>query len=482
MPSNQSSVAVPQPEQLTLEEVELVHERTMTILSKIGIRVDHEEAREILADHGATVEEATVTLPRSLVEDCIESAPSSFTLHARNPDNDVQVGEGDPVTAPAYGPPNVRTYEDGRRPSTLDDYETLVKLAHSEDVIRCVGYNCCEPNDVDQEVKHVEMVERSLRLSDKPVMSSNYGADRARATMTMAGIANGDPDLEKPYVVGLANSVPPRRWDEKMTGGLLEHARHGQPVVVAPGVMASASGPATLAGTLALTNANSLFGVVMTQVVQEGAPVVYGCPSSNIDVRYGSFAIGSPEGGLAISFTGQMGRYYDLPTRSGGALTDSKTVDDQAGAESMRQLSLTMQADVDFVLHAAGILESYSTVSPEKFVLDCERLRHLERFRAGYDLTEESFALDLIEEVAPDDHFLNRRHTLEHSKSEFYFSELFDRQSHSDWQDDGEPDAFERGHERVQTLLDEYERPAMPSDVERDLDSFTTVEIERIRE
>jgi trimethylamine--corrinoid protein Co-methyltransferase len=316
------------------------------------------------------------------------------------------------------------------------------------------------------------MLLRNLTLSDMPPGGSTYGADRAKACIEMVGIANDDPELSKPYMGAVANSVSPRTWDTKMTGGLLEYAKHGQPVVASPAVMAAASGPATLAGAMALANAEILAGVTMTQLANPGTPVVYGLPSSNVDVRYGSFAIGSPEGSLFVSFAGQMARHYGIPSRAGGGLTDAKTMDDQQGTEAMLQLMTTMLSGVNYVLHAAGVLDSYSTASPEKFVLDCDRIRYVERMREGFELSEETFALDLIREVEPGDHFLNKRHTLDHCKTEFLIPEIYDRDSYDNWEGDGGKSAYELAHERVGDLVDAYERPPMDADVEADLKRY----------
>jgi trimethylamine--corrinoid protein Co-methyltransferase len=223
---------------------------------------------------------------------------------------------------------------------------------------------------------------------------------------------------------------------------------------------------------MALANAEILMGIVIVQLRNPGTPVVYGLPSSNIDVRYGSFSIGSPEGALFVSFAGQMGRFYDIPSRAGGCLNDSKTIDDQGGTESAFQLLNTRLSDLDFVHHAAGILDSYSTVSPEKFVLDCDRIRYVERFADGFALDEESFALDLIADVDPGDHFLNQRHTLEHSKREFLIPEIYDHKSYDDWESAGQKTAYECARERVDELLDAYERPAIDPEVEDELRDF----------
>ena len=196
------------------EDAAVVHEASMRLVEERGVRLDDERARELVAAAGGTVhEDGVVTLPRDLVERNVGRAPPQFTLHARNPDNDVVVGDGGPVRAPGYGPANVRTYGDGRRRARLADYETLVKLAQLESAIDCTGYNVCDPADVPEDVKHLEMVRRSLTLTDQPVMGATYGRERARSCLELVGIAMDDPDLSRPCVAGLVNTVPPRGRD-----------------------------------------------------------------------------------------------------------------------------------------------------------------------------------------------------------------------------------------------------------------------------
>lgn len=467
--------------QIPEEGLDEIHKKSLDIIENLGIQVLNEKGKSLLLENGGTVHDNDiVTLPRSLVENSIESVPEEFTLHARNPDNNVTVGGDDNIYAPIYGPANIRKYGKGRRASTLQDYENLLKLVQMEGPVNNTGYTICEPNDVDESVKHIEMVKRNLEFTDLSIMGSNYGADRAKASIEMAGIVNEDPDLSKPYIVGLANSPPPRRWDNKMIGGLLEYAKYGQPIIIAPVVMAGASGPATMAGAMALQNANILMGVVMTQLQNPGAPVLYGVPATNVDMRYGSFSAGTPEGGMFVTFAGQMGRYYGIPTRAGGGMTDSKTVDAQSGAESMLQLTVSMLSDIDFQLLAAGYLESANTVSMEKFVLDVDKIRYLNRYESGFEINEETFALDLIEEVDADGHFLNQSHTLKHSTEEFLIPEVFDRKSHDTWEDEGEKDAYTRAHERVEQLLEEYEKPPMPEDIQTELNQYASEAINEI--
>ena len=459
-------------DRLDEEGMEAIHEASMYIIEELGIQVKHDEAIEYFEEAGATVEDDyLVKADRSLIEDKVAEAPESFTLHARNPDNNLEIGGGDTFRAPGYGAPNIRTFEDGRRSSTIEDYEMFMKLAQEEDVINSTGYNAAEPNDIDQEVKHLEMVKRSLEFTDLPVMVSTYGQDRTEPTLEMVGIAVGDEDLSKTYAAGLVNTVPPRTLDKAMTGGLVSLAKHGQAPVVSSFIQAGASGPGTMAGAVALANAENLMGITLTQLINPGNPVVYGVPASNLDMRYGSLSIGSAESALFANFAGTMGRYYGVPSRGGGGLTDSKTVDYQAGFESFLVNAAAEFSGVDFVLHSAGILESYSTISPEKFVLDAEALRFLDRFQGGYEINEEMLALDIVEDISPDDHFLGESHTLKYAGKEFLIPEVVDKRSHGDWKGDGEKSAFEMGHDRVQELLDSYSKPELDEDTQEALNA-----------
>ena len=479
-------------ERLDAASVEAVHEASMHIVEEVGIRLDHERAQSVVEDSGGSVDaDGVATLPRELVVEAVGRAPRTFTLHGRDPDKSVTVGDGTPVRAPSYGPSTVHTAgeaaggesESGRvrserRDATLADYDRLVKLAHAEDAITCAGYSLCEPTDVPRADRHLAMLDRSLRLTDKPVMGPTHGAEHAAACMDMVGIAVGDRDLSKPHVAGLVNTTPPRSVDEAMLGGLLTYADHGQPLVVSSFTMAGASGPPTLAASLAQANAENLAVIALTQLVNPGTPVVYGVPSATIDGRYGSLSIGGPESALFVTLAGQLARYYDLPARGGGALSDAKTVDYQSGFESALLGAVTSFSGVDFVLNAAGVLESYAAVSPEKFVLDCEILDSLDRFHEGVRVDEETLALDRIAETDPASHFLDQSDeantdtdTAAGETAPFHRSTVVDKRSHGDWADDGAKSAVELGRERVEQLLREYERPPMDAATERDLDA-----------
>lgn len=472
--ATESATPVPPLQRLDAAGVAAVHDASMEIVESIGIQLDHERARQEFRERGATVEEdGVVTVPRDVIEEYVAKAPAQFVLHGRNPATDVTVGgEGPPVHAPGYGPANVRTYADGRRPALMADYERLLKLAQVEAVVTCTGYGLCEPTDVDPGVKHYETVARALELTDQPVMGPTYGADRAAACLDMVAIAVGDEGLVKPYVAGLVNTVPPRRIGEEMLGGLITYAEHGQPLVISSFTVAGASGPPSLAASLALTNAENLVGITLAQMVNGGTPVVYGTPTAAIDDRYGSLAIGGPEAANFAALGAQMAEYYELPSRAGGALTDAKTVDYQSGFESTFLQTVTRFADVDFVLNAMGILESYATISPEKFVLDCESIRYLDRFDGTVGIEEGDFRLEELAAVDPGGHFATDRSDHDRSRTPFYRADVADKRSFGAWSDDGDGAAFEVGADLVADRLAAYERPPLPDDRARMLEDY----------
>ncbi len=451
-----------------------IHERTMEVIETIGIQLQHEGAREILAAEGASIgADDVVTIPREVVEAHIERAPPEFVLHGRDPDKSVVVGgDGPPVRAPGYGPDAIRTAGSGRRESQLSDYERLLKLAQSLDAITCVGYALCDPGDVPESVKHYHLLERTLALTDKPIMGPTYGVDRAQACLEMVGIAVEDRTLSKPYVAGLINTVPPRRIGAEMLGGLLTYARAGQPVVISSFTKAGASGPPTLAGSLVLTNAENLVGITLAQAVNPGTPVVYGVPTATVDRRYGTLSIGNPESALFASIAGQLGRYYGIPSRGGGGLTDATEVDYYSGFESSFLQAMTAFSEVDFVLHAAGILESYASISPEKFVLDCEVLRYLDRFARGVDLNPEQFDVDALAAVEPGGHFLDDSLTTEPADETFYRAETVDKRSFDTWGEASGQSVVDMAASRVDTLLDRYQEPSLAAGPEQALSAY----------
>ncbi|GGN20556.1 trimethylamine methyltransferase family protein [Halarchaeum nitratireducens] len=285
----------------------------------------------------------------------------------------------------------------------------------------------------------------------------------------MAAIATGVPSLSRPVIAGLVNTLPPRGIGTEMLGALLAYAEHGQPVIVSSFTMPGASGPRSFAASLAQANAETLFGITLAQLCNPGTPVVYGLPLARVDDRHESLSIGGPASGLFASVTAQLGRYYGVPTRAGGGVTDAVTVGHQSGAESALAQAVTALAGVDFVLHAAGVLDSYAAVSWEKFVLDCETLRALEWFREGISVPEEGIDVERIASVDPAGHYLGAAGSDDDTG---FRPRIAERRPHRAWADGTSDSTFERAHEYVEDRLAAYERPPMDDAVERRLRSY----------
>jgi len=316
------------------------------------------------------------------------------------------------------------------------------------------------------------MLHASMVHSDKPFMGSAEGKIGARHTMKMATILFGEEVRERPVTIGLINSLSPLGYSREMLAALMEYARWRQPVIIAALVMAGSTGPITLAGVLMQQNAELLAGITLTQLISPGTPVVYGSTSTNIDMKTGALAIGSPELSLVVAATAQMAHHYGLPCRSGGALTDANSPNAQAGFESMLGLLTTVNSGVDFVLHAAGILSSYLAFSYEKFVLDDEMCGMVRRFRRGIAVTPETLAYDIIAKVGPGGSFLVEPHTVKRCRSEFWQPAVCNREGLEAWQVGERQDAVARAHQRWQKLLAEHEDPPLDATTARQLQAF----------
>jgi trimethylamine--corrinoid protein Co-methyltransferase len=461
-------------ELLTQAQIVQVHETSLQILSQIGMDFGYPPALEVLKKGGAKVDGERVFFSSRLIEEQIRKAPSEFTLYARNPEHNVIIGGNNMGFAPGYGAPFVTDLEHGRRKGTLKDYENFVKLTGASSSQNVCSGMVIEPNDVPHEIRHAQMIYTTLKYSDKCFMGSAMGEKGAGDSLQMASILFGSQAqlAEKPRMISILGSLTPLKYDDRMLGAIMGYARAGQPLVITSLAIAGETGPATLAGNLALQNAEVLAGIVLTQLVREGTPVVFGGASSNAEMRSGALSIGSPEMALNAASTAQMARFYNLPARSGGAVCDAKAPDAQAAYESMMSLLMAQVSGANFVLHAAGILESYNCMSYEKFIMDDEVCGMVKRIRKGYQVNTDTLGLDVIKEAGPGGHFLDKDHTLKHFRTEFYQPRLFDRDDFDSWCEKGSPQSMDTANIRYQEILASYETPELPADVDKALQKF----------
>lgn len=403
----------------TEDEIEQIHQATLTILEKHGIEIFHEEGRALLEKHGAKIDGVKVFFPPALVEEQLKMVPESFTLYARNPENSVEIGGNNTALAPGYGSPFTMDLETGkRRNSNYEDYVKFTQLSGASDNIDIVGGVLVEPNDIHDDLRHAKMFHAAVKYTDKCLMGSALGTKKARECVDMASIIFGGLDYvkEHPVLVSLINTNSPLQLDQRMLDAMMVYAEFKQPVVIASLSMTGTTAPQTLAAALVQQNAEIISGIVLAQLASPGTPVIYGSASSVIDLKTGGLAIGSPETAKMFGGTAQLARFYNIPSRGGGALTDSLLPDAQSGFESMMNLMAAAQSGFNFILHATGLLENYMTMSFEKFIIDDEICGMVKNFFEGVPVDKDHLGLDTIMHVGSGGNYLSEDHTFQHMR------------------------------------------------------------------
>jgi len=466
---------IPVFEVLNEEGLEIIEANAETILAEIGIEFRGDpEALSIWRAAGADVEGERVRFPRGLCRSLIQkTAPATFVQHARNPERSVAIGGDTTVFAPVYGPPFVRTLDEGRRYATIEDFRSIVKLVYMLPSLHHSGGTVCEPVDVPVNKRHLDMVYSHLRYSDLPFMGSVTAPERAEDSVAMARLVFGEDFVaENCVMIQLINANSPMVFVETMLGALKVYARAGQAVIVTPFILAGAMSPTTVAGTLAQTLAEAMAGLAFTQLVRPGAPMVMGSFASSMSMQSGAPTFGTPEPALVLYGMAALARRLGVPFRSGGSLCGSKTADAQAAYESAQTLVPTLMGGVNFVLHSAGWLEGGLVSSYEKLVMDADQLGMMQVLAGGVDLSENGQALDAIREVGPGSHFLGSAHTRANFETAFYRSSIADNNSFEQWLAEGEQTAEQRANTLWKELLAAYEPPPLDPAIDEALQAF----------
>ncbi len=451
-------------------QVETIHQAALRVLADSGMRVLLPAAREAYAAAGCVVDEdeRIVRFDPDLVAEALATAPAEFDLVPRSPQRCVTMGGRHVALVPVGGPPHITDLDRGRRNGTLADFDDLVKLAQHFDVLHLFGPGV-EPQDVPMEARHLEMTRSMLTLGDKAPFVYARGRGQVTDCFDMLRIVHGDLDEPRCYTVINTNS--PRQLDVPMCLGLMQFAEAMQPSVVTPFTLAGAMAPVTLAGALTLQHAEALGAITLSQIVRPGAPVVYGAFTSNVDMRSGAPAFGTPEAVKAAWASGQLARHIGLPWRSSGVCT-SNTPDAQAGYETMMNMLGAALGGANMIIHAAGWLESGLAASPEKFVLDAEMCQMFAELFRPVATSDDDVAVDAIDAVQPGGHFFGADHTLARYASAFYEPVVFTRQNYEQWAEAGSPDAARRANAVWKGIVAAFEPPPLDDAVRAELDDY----------
>lgn len=465
----QSVVNTLAPMQLVDEEqLEQIHQNSIRILSEAGIRVMGDNVMDLFEKAGASVDRDTMTIriDESIVNEALKTVPSSFTLESHNPSKRITMGGNNITFGLVAGPPFVHDRINGRRQGNLTDYENFVKLAHHFNAVHILGNQVTAPLELPANSRHLDTYFANLTLSDLSFHCTAIGRGRAMDGINMMAIARGITAEEMKAAPGLLTIISvnsPRLLDEAMTDGLIAMAEHNQAVAVTPFTLMGAMTPVTLAAALSQQNAEALFGVVLTQLVNPGAPVMYGSFTSNVDMKSGAPAFGTPENTKANIVGGQLARRYGIPYRTSNA-NASNAVDLQAAYETMMSTWGAVLGGANIIYHAAGWLEGGLTASYEKFILDVEILQNMIEFMKPMKIDNDELGLETIKEVPTGGHFFGTDHTMQRYETAFYKPMLSDWNNYENWEAAGAVTAEERATKLWQQALNEYRPPSLEPD------------------
>ena len=463
----------PPVEVLSADSLEKIHDGSMRILEQIGLEIMNDRARDLMVSHGATIDRQTgyVLMDRGMVAEKISTVPAEFTMHARNPQHNSIYGGNHINFSLVASPPNCSDLDRGRRSGNIEDCCKFIRLGQMFNVVSLFSGYPVEPVDLPAHTRHLDAYLAFTTLSEKPWHCYSLGNGKVEDAIEMVKISRGIDDnilRREPSIMTVVNTNSPLKVDTPMLDGLMLMAESGQPVVVTPFTLAGAMCPVTLGGALAQQNAEALGVITITQMVRPGVPAMYGGFTSNVDMKTGAPAFGTPEYARAVLAGGQLARKYGIPYRTSN-VNASNTPDAQAAWESEMSLWSAVMAHGNMIKHSGGWLEGGLCASFEKLILDMEMVQMMRETLKLIDVSEEDLALDAIREVGAGGHHFGTSHTMARYTDAFYSPLVSDWSNFENWQEGGEKTAAQRANALYKKLLDHYQRPPIDQSTEEAL-------------
>ena len=458
------------------DELEAIHQASLRVLAETGIDFLDDTARRQLAEVGADVDGDRVRFGPELVAHLISTAPAQFTLHGRDPTRDLVLGGDHIVYTSVASPPFVTGLGRDRRNGNREDYRNLIKMSQVLNAVHTVAGYPVEPMDLHPSVRHLHATHDMLTLSDKFPFVYSLSRQRNQDAIEMVRIARGIDKAtinDETSIFSVINASTPLRYDTVMLHGIQEMSAANQLIVITPFTLAGAMAPVTVAGALVLQNAEALAGIAYTQVVRPGAPVSYGGFTSNVDMRSGSPAFGTPEYWKACLVGGQLARRYGVPYRSSN-VNASNSVDAQSAYESVIAIWGAVMGGVNLLLHGAGWLEGGLLTSYEKMVIDADLLNMVTEMLRPLTVDDATLAVEAIAEVGPAGHFFGTPHTQERYTTEHFQPMISSWTNFENWDEAGRVEAHERAEKLAHQILAAHEEPPMPEERRAELDEFVT--------
>jgi trimethylamine--corrinoid protein Co-methyltransferase len=397
----------------------------------------------------------------------LAAVPGAFTIEARDPSRNIHIGGTDYVMAPGYGPPFIIEATGEKRNATLADVHRFCKLVQTSKYLDFNSAIVVQPNDVPSDLAHLDILLATLTLTDKPMMGSSVSETAAHDSLEMARIIWGN--LKRPVMLSLIDSLSPLQYATQSVEALMVFAEAGQPVIIHSACSLGSTGPITIAGSLVISNATTLAGICLSQLINPATPLVYGLGGSPTDMRKGTYVNASPEDAKHVTISAAMARYYNMPCRGQGALTESFCLDYQAGMESAVMLTAAALSGVHVGLHNCGTYGSMLAMSYEKFIADEDLCGALKQLMQPVELTDDAFAIDLIKEMGTSGNYLMQPHTLKRCRDEFFIPDLGIRTLHNNWLVMEKREIAARARHLVEDRLARYEKPDIPANLEKGL-------------
>ncbi|GAA0181724.1 glycine betaine--corrinoid protein methyltransferase [Clostridium sediminicola] len=431
-------------------EVEKIHSMTLRILSEVGVEIDCDDIVELFKKHGAKTEGNKVFIHEELFDKAMSTIPKEFELYGRR--GSITVGGDSKIIAPVSGPLMVMEGNETRS-NTAEDFVKFQKLHHSSTVMDVMNPNLIEPQDIDREnVRNYQMAV-CLKYSDKPMIGFTTSPKASIDSINMAQEFYG---CKENVVLGIISVISPLKYDGVMLEATKIYAEKNQPLMFACCSSPGATSPTTLSGTVAVNNAEVLAGIVISQLLRPGLPVLYGNTTGSCDMRFVSPAIGSVETGLIIYAAAAMAKYYGIPCRTGGSLSDAKAVDWQAGVESTITMLPALMSTSNFILQSCGVMDSFNIISYEKFILDEQNIEMFLRMTKGFEVLDTEEEFELVKEVGPGGAYIEEMHTFENFRNEHYTPKMFNKEGYEVWQNHGGLSVLEKASLEVKRRLEEH--------------------------
>jgi len=456
---------------LSDKDVKKIHNASLRTLEKTGIEVNTKRGLRIFKEKGAKVDfdKKRVKIPRSMVEDALNKAPSKVILCGREEKHDLTLEDKRVYMGTGGTALNVLDLETGKkRPSTLED---VGKIARLVDALENVHFYLLPvyPNDLPKEKVDVNRFYAGLNNTTKHIMGGPYTKEGTLEVIKIAEeIAGGEKALrERPIISFITCIMSPLKIDNTYGEILIDVAQKGIPVAIPTEPQCGTTTPVTLAANLVLYGAETLAGVTLSQLVNPGTSVLCGYVGTIADVRTMGYASGAVEMGLLNAGSAQLAQYWHLPFYATGGMSDSKIPDIQSGYERALNLLPVALAGANYIHDAAGLLEFALTVGYEQYVIDNEIIGMVMRALKGIEVNEDTLALDLIDKVGPGGNFLAEEHTVSHMRSEFFFPRVSDRSQREKWLSEGGKDARERAREIAKDILAKHKPLPIPSDIDK---------------